>query len=351
MYYVTALNQVRKTKTRELQLREPLNPTRDGVKKDNFNMIASSKIFDKVAEKTLGWPSSRRWDSKDKDRRIRAFFGAPTSIISNIWNLVWVKLSKQESDSIIDDGVQFKYLLYALVFMKVYSTEEVHCSIVDWPSTKTFRKWSWYFVKKISELKSDFIDIKNRFLGLKKTVTTNCFISIDCVDCPIFEPWPFDRKWFSQKTNGPALKYEVAVCIKTGFIVWINGPFQASKNDATVFKEGLSKVLAPDEAVEADNVYAIKEDCVASRQLKTAESAWTSKEKYSKSCVRARNERVNGKLKVFNVLTTYFRHTKPRKEMMIKHGICFTAIAVITQLKMEAGEVVEDGNKYDVNYF
>lgn len=317
-------------------------------------MIATKELFDQVAMETIGWPSHRRWRSTDRDSRIRALFGAPLNVISDLWNRVWKKLSKNERLNLIKDGVHYKHLLYALVFIKAYSTEDIHCSIVDWPPAKTFRKWSWYFVKKISELKNDVFKLKNRFLGFKKgeTVRTNCFVSVDCVDCPIFEPWPFNTKWYSHKINGPALKYEVAVCIKTGFIVWINGPFPASKGDAMIFKDGLSTRLAPDEAVEADQGYGIREDCIASRQLKLPASGWDSRERKSKSNARARNERVNGKLKVFSVLTSYFRHVKPREEMMAKHKICFRAVAVITQLKMENGEVVCDFDKYNnINYF
>jgi len=319
-------------------------------------MIATEEVFDEVAQEVLKWPSTRRWESKDKDSRIRAMFGAPLNVIADIWNRVWKKLSNAERDSLINDSVKYKYLLYALVFLKVYATTTAHCSMVDWPSEKTFRKWSWYFVKKISELKSDVIKLKNRFLGFEKgeTVHTNCFISIDCTDCPIFEPWPWNSKWYSQKTNGPALKYEVAVCIKTGFIVWINGPFEASVRDPDIFRQGLSKELAYDECVEADNGYSIKEECTATRQLKLPGAGWNHKERKSKSNARCRQERINGKLKIFCVLTSYFRHTNPRNRglgMPERHKMCFTAIAVITQVKMEAGETVSDYDKYDVNYF
>ena len=50
---------------------------------------------------------------------------------------------------------------------------------------------------------------------------------------------------FSEKFNGPALKYEVGVCIATGHIVWVNGPFMGAEADVTIFKEdGLLDALA-----------------------------------------------------------------------------------------------------------
>ena len=36
-------------------------------------------------------------------------------------------------------------------------------------------------------------------------------------------PTPFNAKWWSHKFNGPGLRYEIALCIRTGEIVWANG--------------------------------------------------------------------------------------------------------------------------------
>ena len=72
-----------------------------------------------------------------------------------------------------------------------------------------------------------------------------------------------------------------------------------------------------------------------------------------KSNARAQHEIVNERLKQFNILTTHFRHMKPDKEsMMERHGMCFRAVAVITQLKFMNGENIwNDGLDYDVHYF
>jgi hypothetical protein len=56
-----------------------------------------------------------------------------------------------------------------------------------------------------------------------------CKITVDGTNFWIYEPMPFDRKWYSHKINGPAVRYKVGICIKTGWIVWINGPFPAGK--------------------------------------------------------------------------------------------------------------------------
>ena len=60
-------------------------------------------------------------------------------------------------------------------------------------------------------------------------------ISVDGTDCPIHEPCPFDKAWFSQKFKGPGVKYEIAIDVLTGDCVWISGPYQASKSDIKIF--------------------------------------------------------------------------------------------------------------------
>ena len=295
-----------------------------------------------VAKETICWPESRKWNARDKDRRFRSCFGASSKIVAILWNKIIANNGQIES------GGKPKHLLWALVHLKVYSTEEIHCAIVGWPSTKSFSKWAWYSVQRIAELKDDVISLDNRFDGLDGVAYTNCFISVDGTDCPVFEPWPFSTKMYSHKLNGPGLKYEVAVCLKTGRIVWINGPFAGSKNDGTIFREGLSRLLHEDEAVEVDKGYA------GDDKMKLPGMGKDSKERKMKSNARAQQEAVNGRLKQFNVLPTHSRHMKPNKEgMMRKHGMCFNAVAVITQLKFTLGgeSIFADGLEYDVHYF
>ena len=302
----------------------------------------NSESFEIVAIDTLGWPENRKWNTKDKDRRFRACFGASSIVVADLWN-------KIVAQAPVAEGGQPKHLLWALVHLKVYSTEEIHCSIVGWPSVRTFAKWAWYFVCRIAELKDDVIQLENRFEGLGGVAYTNCFMSADGTDCPVFEPWPFSPSMYSHKLNGPALKYEVGVCLMTGRIVWVNGPFEGSANDATIFKNGLSLVLHDEEKVECDRGYK------GDDKMMVPNMGFDSKERKMKSNARAQHEAVNGRLKQFNVLTCHFRHMKTNAEgtMKQKHKLCFNAVAVITQLKFTVGgeAIFERGLEYDVNYF
>jgi hypothetical protein len=149
-------------------------------------------------------------------------------------------------------------------------------------------------------------------------------ISVDGIDCAIQEPYPFDEGIFSKKLNGPGFKYEIGVCILTGDIVWVNGPFKAGRNDVTIFSEdGLKFALAEDEAVEVDAGYK------GDDALKNPNVAQTRRDRREKSIVRARHEIINSWFKKFEVLNAVFRHHGDTKRSLEeKHRICFDAGSV-----------------------
>ena len=160
---------------------------------------------------------------------------------------------------------------------------------------------------------------------------------MDGVDCAIKEPYPFNTNIYSEKLNGPGYKYEVGVCIATGDIVWINGPFYAGRHDVTIFQEdGLKDALCDDECVEVDAGYQ------GDDKFKNPNISQSREDRKQKSKVRARHENVNSRLKNFAVLDSIFRHNKDR---ISKHRMCFDAVGVITQLGFEF-----DGHLYDVEY-
>jgi len=158
-------------------------------------------------------------------------------------------------------------------------------------------------------------------------------VSVDCLDMEIVEPGPFSLvlspKWFSHKFNGPGLRYEVALCIATGDIVWINGPFPCGMfSDWVIFRDfGLRKNLERNERVEADDGYAAGDP----EWVKTR-SGILHIDKGMRNNVRARQEVVNKRLKQWNVLCHVFRHN------ISHHGDAFRAVAVITQLSFDYGE-------------
>jgi hypothetical protein len=105
---------------------------------------------------------------------------------------------------------------------------------------------------------------------------------VDGVESACQEPHPFDEGIFSKKLDGPGCKCEIGICIRTGAIAWVNGPFKAGRHDVTIFVEdGLKDALADDEAVEVDA------GCQGDDQLKNPNISQSRKDRIQKSKVRA----------------------------------------------------------------
>lgn len=76
------------------------------------------------------------------ERRFRALYGTSESICSNVWEHLRRNLVNNSKPL---------YLLFAFAFLKIYATESIFHTIFK-VDEDTFRKWSRYFVKKISEI-------------------------------------------------------------------------------------------------------------------------------------------------------------------------------------------------------
>ena len=153
------------------------------------------------------------------------------------------------------------------------------------------------------------------------------YITVDCTDCEIEEPKPFCEVYWSHKSNSAAFKYEVAVSIRGGDIVWVSGPWPAGIHDSVVFQALLSHHLDVNEKAECDNGYRNLEKAATPGMGKT------HSHKREKSQARGRQENFNGRFKVFNPLSERFRKNDPHK-----HYLVFNSIAILVQLGQDHGE-------------
>ena len=104
---------------------------------------------------------------------------------------------------------------------------------------------------------------ENRYIN---DVGNNCLISVDGIDFKIREPCPFvkevNKNWFSHKFKRAGLRYEVGICIRTGHVVWLHGPFPCGKYpDLAIFNRSLANCLDEHEMVEADRGYKNSNVC------------------------------------------------------------------------------------------
>ena len=153
---------------------------------------------------------------------------------------------------------------------------------------------------------------------------------MDGTDYSIYEPTPFDRKWYSHKLNGPGVRYEIGLCIRTGNIVWKNGGVPCGDwPDLRLARNAFVDMLGVGERALADKGYG---DARYFINPNNADGVNLARQKE----IMARHETVNRRLKQFGILSQRFRHS------LQLHPICFDAIVNITQLLIESGEPLYD---------
>ena len=120
-----------------------------------------------------------------------------------------------------------------------------------------------------------------------------CKITVDGTDFRIQEPSPFDPKWYSHKFRGPGLRYEIGVCIKTGWIVWVNGPFPAGAwPDREIARSGINRHLENNECYVGDGGY------YDGGQWAEMPTGHNNAEQKMYALARARHETVNSRFKM-----------------------------------------------------
>jgi hypothetical protein len=163
---------------------------------------------------------------------------------------------------------------------------------------------------------------------LKGDINNDCLASVDGTDFQI----PFNgRKFHSHKYKfGSALRYEVAVCIRTGDLVWINGPYEPGVwNDLQTFRNALLSELGNGERVEADDGY--RGESPVFIKCPTSIGNHEACEQQA-AYVRRRQETINRRFKQWGILKQVYRGD------VSKHGQAFRVAAIMTQIAITNGE-------------
>ena len=126
------------------------------------------------------------------------------------------------------------------------------------------------------------------------------------------------------------MRYELAVDIKTGYLVWINGPFPAgSFPDATIFCSCLAQELDEDEHGEADDGYIGE----ATHKVMCPGSVSNLLEnERMQACTCMRQETIHMCIKQWDICKQTYCHD------ITQHGYVFQAVAAIVQIAIENGE-------------
>ena len=270
----------------------------------------------------LGSKIALRREGKLLDERtFVSFFGRDHVEVLQLWDMCHFSIQKAKPD----------HLFWTLMYMKLYLPIDVIITLLD-TSKPTFNKWIWIWIEAIAKLHEEIILWKNRFRNAPEGLIW-CLVTVDGTDFQIGEPFPFDKKWKSPKQKGASVKYEVAISIYSGDIVWIFGPHRGSKNDRKIFDSCLRNMLAEGEQVETDAGYCIG-GASTSPFIRSRDDFSSKAEQREKSELRARHETANRRFKSWGILKQQFRNEK------LKHQFVFYAIATMTQIQIDNGDVL-----------
>jgi len=287
-----------------------------------------------------------------EDRSFREFFGCGAMVALQLWSLLF-------TTGAIPGAGTLMHLLWTLLLLKMYPKTLALARLCG-ADAKTVRKYIWGegtdmgFVEATACGKLVLLCGCCLWVNVSLTVVlcqivwenrfkldkgNDCLVSVDGTD---FRMPNHGRKFSSHKCKmKSALRYEVGLCILTGDIVWINGPYEAGMwPDISIFQNSLLSHLAPNERVEVDDGHIGE----APKHCKCPK-CFTNEEykEHMQQRVRNRQETVNKRFKDWDILKTNdYRHE------IADHGDVFRAIAIITQLSINNGEKLFD-TYYDDN--
>ena len=123
------------------------------IRNNGFKQM-SSKDFEALGlSMVLRWTTNHR-NEKARLRRFKAFFGTGPDQAAMLWHYL-------NKHSLLQNlkRPEPKHLLWALLFLKDYGTEEKLSALVGGVDEKTFRKWTWTYIKALAGLSQHFVCI------------------------------------------------------------------------------------------------------------------------------------------------------------------------------------------------
>ena len=109
-------------------------------------------LVEKITKDGLMILQCRQGSTKSMHRRFNASFGLVPSTIAAAWQLLvqskWLDKAGTKA--------QTKHLLWALLFLKLYQSENSLASFVG-ADEKTVRKWLWFYATGISRLHENVV--------------------------------------------------------------------------------------------------------------------------------------------------------------------------------------------------
>jgi len=291
-------------------------------------ILTSHDVLKKGLE-YLNNPVTSRANGTTRITKFKKHYGSDPYVLSNLWfdlQTTELEAAQLKPKEISEHG--FRMFMIAQNWLWDYPRNaEVFGSRFHQCERNSRGSRLWYWIKKIAALRPEKI-VWEEFEELNGEPIF--VVTIDGTDFRDLERSTeyvnIDRKKYSKKFAHGARKYEIAISLKTGLCVWINGPYIGGENDKNMFvKGGIAQKLKPGQMAITDRGYkGLK--CCSLTNLRESKDAFVFKGR-----ARARHETFNGRLKFFGVLGLTYRHD------FDKHGIVFNAVCVIVQTQLMNG--------------
>lgn len=240
-------------------------------------------------------------------RRFRAFYGVGDQALTCLYNNLAPKPDLEK-------------FLMTVSWMKLYETEHVLSGRwgIHENTIRPILKKNSEAIQRLKETKVVWGDFNEDEVFL---------LSVDGVHCRIQEVRKDPgAKWYDHKSNGPGVAYELGIAIRSNRLVWINGPFPASRHDITTFRDGLKDQIPDGKRAIGDSGYRGEPTKVA-----VTRDADSDEVKKFKARAKARHETFNARIKNFKILDSAFRHGFER------HKTVFEAVCICVQYDIENG--------------
>ena len=288
--------------------------------------------------KLLGfsYDSVMKMSPAKQEKVFRSHYGSSPLVVAHVWydlTTTDIASSKLNDSEKTEEGL--KRFFVAMYFLFTYPKNAHIIATVFHQNEKYSRGEAvWQWVHKIQGLKAKVIIWPQSHDDPNREVYV---VTVDGVDMKTWEPmhetFPHDRQFFSKKFAHGGLKYELAVSVFWGRLVWINGPYKAGCHDLTIFRNGLKDRLADGKMAIADRGYvSSREDEV--HKLATPRATDSTELAKFKSRCRCRHETFNGRIKNPRILSDTYRHS------LDNHQAAFEAVCVLVQYQIMNGSTL-----------
>jgi hypothetical protein len=126
--------------------------------------------FEQLGAKLMGRSVAKALTTRS--RNFVAWFHARPREVAITWNLLCLE---GHLDDLGPNSVNPDHLLWALMFMKLYTNETVLASVAGC-TEKTFRKWAWFYTEAIAKLDVKVVRLPPCFLSFFFVVVFYYFV-------------------------------------------------------------------------------------------------------------------------------------------------------------------------------